>query len=56
MNVRRGLFRLWILFSSLFVLGVGVIWFEDVKKEFAAASIQKLWDDSSLILLVLSYH
>src|SRR5215468_8666566 len=34
MNWRRGLFRLWIVGSVLFVIGVAVISYSDVKAEF----------------------
>lgn len=34
MNIRRGLFRLWVVFSALFVIGVGSNTFDDIRNEF----------------------
>jgi hypothetical protein len=34
MNIRRGLFRLWILFACVFVGTIAAVFFNDVKHEF----------------------
>jgi hypothetical protein len=54
MNLRRGFFRLWLLFSALFVIATAVVFFSDVKSEFEkAASIaafnKMAWGDSLLL-------
>ena len=38
MNLRRGVFRLWIVGSALFVLAVAVVSYAPIKAEFDAAS------------------
>ena len=50
MNWRRGLFRLWIVGTALFVLAVAFIGYSDIKAEFdAAARAPKLVTDPALI-------
>ena len=39
MNWRRGLFRLWIVGSVLFVIAVAVISYSEIKAEFEAAKL-----------------
>jgi hypothetical protein len=39
MNFRRGFFRLWLLFSILFVIGTAAVSYSDVKSEFEAAAV-----------------
>ena len=39
MNITRGLFRLWLIFSAVFVIAVGAISFSDIKKKFDKASM-----------------
>jgi hypothetical protein len=39
MNVRRGMFRLWIVCSAIFVLGVGAASYSGIREEFRAAGI-----------------
>jgi hypothetical protein len=39
MNVRRGMFRLWIVSSALFVLGVGAASYNTIREEFRASGI-----------------
>jgi hypothetical protein len=39
MNWRRGLFRLWIVGSALFVLAVAFVRYGDIKKEFDALDV-----------------
>jgi hypothetical protein len=42
MNLRRGLFRLWIVGAALFVLAVAFVGYSDIKEQFAAvASMSK---------------
>jgi len=38
MNWRRGLFRLWIVGSALFVLAVAFVSYADIKEEFDAVA------------------
>lgn len=38
MNIRRGVLRLWVIFSMLFVLGVSVSSYRTIQEEFAAAT------------------
>ena len=38
MNIRRGALRLWVIFSTLFVLGVSVSSYRTIREEFAAAT------------------
>jgi hypothetical protein len=38
MNLRRGFFRLWLVFSVLFVIATAVVFFPDVKSEFEKAA------------------
>jgi hypothetical protein len=39
MNWRRGLFRLWIVGSALFVIAVAFVSYGDIKKEFDRAAV-----------------
>ena len=39
MNLRRGLFRLWLVGSALFVLAVAFVSYGPIKKEFEAEPI-----------------
>jgi hypothetical protein len=41
MNWRRGLFRLWIVGSVLFVIAVAFVSYSDIKREFNAAGLSK---------------
>jgi hypothetical protein len=38
MNIGRGLFRIWIVMSVVWLLGVAVVFFNRVKSEFVAAN------------------
>ncbi len=56
MNFRRGFFRLWVLASILWVVGVAVNSYAEVASEFKRASLWQAsqdvkWDEVSLILL-----
>jgi len=51
MNFRRGFFRLWVLGSILFVIGVAVVSYDVVASEFRRAAEYKAWDEVGLILL-----
>ena len=43
-NVRRGLFRLWIIFACLFAIAVGVASSGGIREEFRKASVTKeMW-------------
>jgi len=46
MNWRRGLFRLWIVGSVLFVLAVAVISYGDIKEQFDRAANAAAWEAS----------
>lgn len=35
MNIRRGLFRFWVLFACIFILIIAGTFFSEVKREFA---------------------
>ena len=39
MNIRRGMFRLWIVSSALFVLGVSAALYSRIREEFRASRI-----------------
>jgi hypothetical protein len=39
MNIRRGMFRLWVIASILFVIGVGAISYSSIREEFRYANI-----------------
>ncbi|TYL84519.1 hypothetical protein FXB40_44785 [Bradyrhizobium rifense] len=39
MNFGRGFFRVWIILSALFAMGVAVVSYQDVKEEFEKASL-----------------
>jgi hypothetical protein len=41
MNWRRGLFRLWIVGSALFVLAVAFVSYSDIRREFNAVGLSK---------------
>jgi hypothetical protein len=50
MNWRRGLFRLWIVGTALYVIVVAFVSYNDIKAEFdAAARAPKLVTDPALI-------
>jgi hypothetical protein len=50
-NVRRGLFRLWLVFAVLFVMGVVGLYFGDLREEFRRASLMKNIAATSILLL-----
>ena len=39
MNIRRGMFRLWIVSGALFALGVGAISYSSIREEFRLSGI-----------------
>jgi hypothetical protein len=41
MNWRRGLFRLWIVGATLFVLAVAAVSYDEIKTEFNAVTLQR---------------
>jgi hypothetical protein len=38
MNLRRGLFRLWIVGSALFVLALAFVGYTEIKEQFTAVA------------------
>jgi hypothetical protein len=52
MNWRRGLFRLWIIGTALFVIAVAVISYSDIKAEFDAVALGEEWDASPFEIVV----
>ena len=42
-NLRRGFFRLWLVFSALFVIATAVVSFPNVKSEFKKAAADAEW-------------
>ena len=42
MNLRRGLFRLWIIGSALFVLAVAFFSYAEIKKQFNDIAIDNV--------------
>lgn len=42
-NLRRGLFRLWIIFACLFVIAVGIASTQGIRDEFRKDSITNKW-------------
>jgi Fe-S-cluster-containing dehydrogenase component len=46
MNWRRGLFRLWIVGSALFVIAVAYVSYSDIKREFNAVARMKFLCDA----------
>jgi hypothetical protein len=48
MNWRHGLFRLWIVGSALFVLGVAFVSYDDIKRQFGDAND---WGTSTEVLV-----
>jgi hypothetical protein len=53
MNFRRGLFRLWLVASVVFVLAVGTLSFEEIKSQFDAVARLKDLDRYETMLPVL---
>lgn len=51
MNFRRGFFRLWVLGSILFVIGVAATQYDLVASEFKRAKESKEWSEVGLILI-----
>jgi hypothetical protein len=51
MNWRRGLFRLWIVGSALFVIAVAFVSYGDIKREFNAAANAGPWGTSDEVLV-----
>jgi ABC-type enterobactin transport system permease subunit len=43
MNWRRGLFRLWIVGTALFVLAVAFVSYSEIKAQFNAATNAAAW-------------
>ncbi len=41
MNIRRGLFRFWLIFAALFILGTASVSFGYIKKEFQEAVLKE---------------
>jgi hypothetical protein len=52
MNLRLGLFRLWIVGSALFVLAVALVSYSDIKEEFddaASATLNPVVEQNEII-------
>lgn len=50
MNVKRGLFRIWLVLSALFVIAAAVVSFDGIKSGFEqAALMERLKDDDTLM-------
>jgi hypothetical protein len=53
MNLRRGLFRLWIVGSALFVLAVAFVSYSEIKKQFDAAALMHVLKANEVAVPVL---
>ncbi len=51
MNFRRGFFRLWLVFSILFVIGTAAVFFRDVKSEFEKAALTAYVNANSILMV-----
>lgn len=49
-NVRRGLFRVWLIFACLFVLFVGFVSIGDIREEFEKAALQQAMSKDILLV------
>jgi hypothetical protein len=52
MNWRRGLFRLWLVFSILFVIGTAAVFYRDVRSEFEETA--RTWPGHLLVPVACS--
>ena len=52
MDTRRGLFRLWVIFAVLFVIGAGVVSSSGIREEFRKASVTREMQSFTLDLPV----
>jgi hypothetical protein len=52
MNFRRGLFRLWIVGSALFVLAAAFISYGEIKKQFNDIAIRAVLDERKVEFIV----
>lgn len=53
MNFRRGLFRIWLIFSLLFACTVFLIQFDDIYSEFVSSAQTKQWKERADVDLLL---
>lgn len=53
MNLKRGLFRIWLVCSALFVISVGVLTYESVKRVFDEAAVLEMVKGDDIIMPVL---
>jgi hypothetical protein len=51
MNLRRGLFRLWIIGSALWVLAVAFVSYSEIKKQFRATAQERYVEANALLLV-----
>jgi hypothetical protein len=51
MNLRRGLLRLWIVGTALFVLAVAFVSYSEIKQQFDTVALQR-WADANSAVLV----
>lgn len=52
-NLKRGLFRIWLVLSTLFVIGVGVVTYDTVKAAFDEAAVMEMVKGDDIIMPVL---
>lgn len=52
MNVRRGLFRIWLVLSVPFVIAVGVFSYDNIKKGFGEAAVMEMVKGDQIIMPV----
>jgi hypothetical protein len=45
LNIRRGLFRLWLIGSTIFAVGVTIWWLPEIKSQFQRSGLQAWLDE-----------
>jgi hypothetical protein len=50
MNIRRGMWRLWVVLSVLYVLFTGIVSYQEIRAEFARATPAGDWLDQFTVL------
>jgi hypothetical protein len=53
MNIRRGLFRIWLVLSVLFAIAVGVLTYDSVKRGFDEAAVMEMVRGDQIIMPVM---
>ena len=51
MNWRRGLFRLWLVGSALFVLAVAFVSYTSIKSDFDATALQRFAEANDMLMV-----